>query len=80
MHPQAEVTVGERPPWEVFYASPSATAVAFFEAAAELAPSADQGAAAAAEQLAALAELATAVQVRTGSAGAFADSGAEFRA
>lgn len=60
--PQTEEMVGERPSWEVFYACPSATAVAFFEAAAELAPPADLGTPAL-QQLAALSELAAAVQV-----------------
>lgn len=68
--------MGSRPPWEVFYACPSATAPAFLEAAAALAPSAAaadglaaEAAAAeavprpAAERLVALAVLARATQV-----------------
>ena len=59
---QVDATVGERPSWEVFYACPSATTAAFFQAAAELSPAADAGVPAT-TQLAALAELAGAVQV-----------------
>jgi hypothetical protein len=67
--------VGSRPPWEVFYACPTATAPAFLEATQELAQlaAATDGAAGdgveaaphpAAERLAALAVLARAMQVR----------------
>ena len=54
--------MGERTPWEVFYACPSASVVAFLDAAAALAPTAESsldGAAA----LQTLSELASATQV-----------------
>ena len=62
MQLQVDATVGERASWDVFYATPSATVGAFFQAAAELSPGADASATATA-QLAALVELAGAVQV-----------------
>lgn len=68
---QVSAEVGDREPWEVFYACPSATAPAFLAAAADLAAVAAQpGGAAelaeqpAAERLAALSVLARATQVR----------------
>jgi hypothetical protein len=72
---QVSAEVGSRPPWEVFYACPTATAPAFLEATQELARSAaaTDGAAGdgaeaaphpAAERLAALAVLARAMQVQ----------------
>ena len=60
---QAQAGVGERTPWEVFYACPSASVVAFLDAAASLAPSADVGADSGAAALQTLSELASATQV-----------------
>lgn len=63
MQLQVDATVGERASWDVFYACPSATVSAFFQAAADLSPGADEGTTTAQDQLAALVELASAVQV-----------------
>ena len=38
---QAHAGIGERTPWEMFYACPSASVVAFLDAAASLAPAAE---------------------------------------
>ncbi len=60
---QAQAGVGERTPWEVFYACPSASVDAFLAAAASLAPADPTADTDGASALQTLSELAAATQV-----------------